>query len=986
MANIEQLNFSLIINESEFDEQIKRVKDKADELNTSITNILGANKKIVPFSDADVKNVENVAKAFKEVAKAEGLAAREAAKTNSRKRTEDAKAEAAAIKEAAKARGVEERETIKTMTAQERLNRLQKEHTSMLGRSSRLWREMGSMMMAYFSIRGAASLIKTLTNVTAEFEMQRITLGAILQDTQEANKIFGQLKELAVMSPFQFKDLATYAKQLSAFSIPVEELYDTTKMLADVSAGLGVGMDRLVLAYGQIRSASFLRGQEVRQLTEAGIPILEELRKQFVELGEEGITVGDVFDKISKRLVPFEMVEKVFKDMTEEGGKFYKMQEVQADTLKGKISNLTDAYQIMFSEIGDKKQGLLKGAVDMARALAENYERVGRIIASLVAVYGAYRGALVAVRVLENAVTLQMRAHASAGASLAKAIQVAVRETNAYKVVMHAIRNINPYVAIGSAIVGVTTALLLANEQAKKFKRELNNISESQYRTAQQSVDQFKSLVQQLKNATQGSQDYRDAISKLNNQYGEYLPNLLNEQNALTEIIRLEGEATNAILARGRAYATVEGQRKIEDKQGKKVDKALLKIQEGLEESGLWDGAVKGIMDNFKSAIEKNRDGNAWDILQEEARKYITDQDRYEAWVDAINKDHAKLRQGAVDYAKAQDKLNEKYEEYNDLLELRWVKRGYSTEEEERRIGHLQQYYDYEIEFIKKRQLSAAETEEELKKNEIARLEAIKKAYQEMNDEAAAQGVAGAWNNQLSEIEEKLRALGGGEKSWIQNIVAPFATGANKDLMADLSEGLTEYAERMRKEYKAVTGELEDATDAYDNLLKKQELGESIDAKALKKSEDLRKSLEGRKTAIENIGGAVGFSIDDKIKKTSGSGSTGKSKQQTELETRRDTLKDIYKWYQKMTEAGMDEGSIQRLLTKYFPDQADIIAGQKYRDVLISIANALGEYDDKAAQALRDDVQATLEEMAADGTLAKISEEWFGADVTIIGK
>ncbi|MBO7452619.1 MAG: amino acid ABC transporter substrate-binding protein [Clostridiales bacterium] len=36
--------------------------------------------------------------------------------------------------------------------------------------------------------------------------------------------------------------------------------------------------------------------------------------------------------------------------------------------------------------------------------------------------------------------------------------------------------------------------------------------------------------------------------------------------------------------------------------------------------------------------------------------------------------------------------------------------------------------------------------------------------------------------------------------------------------------------------------------------------------------------------------------------------------------------------------------------------------------------------------ALRDQVQSTLEEMAKDGTMAKISNEWFGEDITIIGK
>ena len=126
--------------------------------------------------------------------------------------------------------------------------------------------------MNFLSVYAGIRMIKNLATITGEFEMQKISMQAILQDAEKGAAIFERIKELAVISPFQFKDLVSYTKQLSAFSIPYEDLYDTTKMLADLSAGLGVGMDRLILAYGQVRSAAVLRGQELRQFTEAGIP------------------------------------------------------------------------------------------------------------------------------------------------------------------------------------------------------------------------------------------------------------------------------------------------------------------------------------------------------------------------------------------------------------------------------------------------------------------------------------------------------------------------------------------------------------------------------------------------------------------------------------------------------------------------------------------------------------------------------------------
>lgn len=142
-------------------------------------------------------------------------------------------------------------------------------------------------------------------------------------------------------------------------------MYDTTKRLADISAGVGVDMGRIILAYGQVRSAEFLKGTELRQFTEAGIPLLEQLRKKFEELGETGITVGDVFDKISKREVSFQMVKDVLWDLTNEGGQFYNMQGALADTLAGKLSNLRDAYDVMLADIAESNNNTLSKGLDL---------------------------------------------------------------------------------------------------------------------------------------------------------------------------------------------------------------------------------------------------------------------------------------------------------------------------------------------------------------------------------------------------------------------------------------------------------------------------------------------------------------------------------------------------------------------------------------------------------------------------------------------
>ena len=259
-VTIEQLNFELLINDEKFNAKIQEDVDAANKLNATLSQILEIKSKVTSVSSSDVANQKKLNQILADNVKTREKEAREVEKTAHASRMNAITESSKATRENAKNRELEAQAALKTATAQERLNQLQERGRKNLQVTSKLWQQMAAMAATYFSFAGAVNLVKTLTNVTAEFEMQRVTLGAILQDTQKANELFGQLKELAVMSPFQFKDLASYAKQLSAFSIPVGELYDTTKMLADVSAGLGVGMDRLVLAYGQIRSASFLRG------------------------------------------------------------------------------------------------------------------------------------------------------------------------------------------------------------------------------------------------------------------------------------------------------------------------------------------------------------------------------------------------------------------------------------------------------------------------------------------------------------------------------------------------------------------------------------------------------------------------------------------------------------------------------------------------------------------------------------------------------
>lgn len=248
-------------------------------------------------------------------------------------------------------------------------------HRNLMDTSGQLSRQLALL----FSVSQIEGYISKLAKVRGEFELQQRSLQAILQNKSQADQIFNKTVQLAVKSPFQIKELVTFTKQLAAYRIESDKLYDTTKRLADVSAGLGVDMGRLILAYGQVKAAAYLRGTEVRQFTEAGINMYGELQKLFKTRDQADYTTAQIVDMISKRKVTFEDVEQVFENLTSKEGIFYNMQEIQAETLQGKISNLKDSIDVMLNSIGKANEDTLKGAIDTVKVLIDNWETVVNI-------------------------------------------------------------------------------------------------------------------------------------------------------------------------------------------------------------------------------------------------------------------------------------------------------------------------------------------------------------------------------------------------------------------------------------------------------------------------------------------------------------------------------------------------------------------------------------------------------------------------------
>lgn len=251
--------------------------------------------------------------------------------------------------------------------------------------------QLRNKFLGLYSIYAAQNFLRAVVDIGGELENQKIAMASILQDKGKATTIFNQIKKLAVASPFGVMDLNQYAKQLSAYSIPYNELYDTMKRLADISAGVGVDMGRIILAYGQIKAAKFLKGTELRQLTEANILMVDKLAERFSKLEGRIVSAGEVLDMISKKKVTFEDVKDVLWELTDDGGMFNNMQEVLSESVKSKWKNLADAIDIMLGDIAESMGSTLKWTAESLTTLAQNWKEVVPAIEAAVGAFGVYK-------------------------------------------------------------------------------------------------------------------------------------------------------------------------------------------------------------------------------------------------------------------------------------------------------------------------------------------------------------------------------------------------------------------------------------------------------------------------------------------------------------------------------------------------------------------------------------------------------------------
>lgn len=371
---------------------------------------------------------------------------------------------------------------------------------------------VGTAIGAYLSVQALAGFGNELINVRGEFQQMQIALETMLGSKDKADRLMGQVVNLAAKTPFTLTQVGQATKQLLAFQFAEGEVIDTTTRLGNVAAGLSVPLDQLIRAYGQVKAKNKLMGDDMRQFTEAGVPMVAELAKVF------NVTEAEVYKLVETGKVGFDDVKKVISNLTDEGGMFFNLMEKQSKSLTGMVSNLQDAWARMLNEIGQSNEGILADGISGLTNLVDNYEDVIKVVKVLIATYGAYKAAVALSTVATNGLTIAENLHYAALVIAEKAQKLLNMTSLA-----------NPYVALATALAAVVSGLYLfgsKTDEVSEKSKVLNDVTASVANQLQHETSILDVYRKRIEQTNPGSRERIRLVKELNEKYPDLLRNV----------------------------------------------------------------------------------------------------------------------------------------------------------------------------------------------------------------------------------------------------------------------------------------------------------------------------------------------------------------------------------------------------------------------------------------------------------------------------
>lgn len=473
----------------------------------------------------------------------------------------------------------------------------------------------------FFSLAAVKEFGQKIFAVRSEIQSLETSFETLVGNKPQAEELFNSIREFAVNTPMQMKDLASSAQTMMSFNIPVEQIMENLKALGDVSMGDAQKFQSLSLAFSQMSATGKLMGQDLLQMINAGFNPLSTIAERT------GKSISQLKDEMSKGAISADMVRQAFIDATSEGGKFYKMLESKSKTLEGAYSNLQGAIDDMFNEIGKNTQGIISGAIDAATTLVKNYEEVGKAILFIVATYGEYKAAVMVNIALEKAQAFNRLASAKGLTAMQLATSILTEKTKA----LNAVLMKNPYVLVATAVMSAVSAYVIfarstdtAAKKAKALQEELKN----QDRELGENRASLQRLQTEWKNLTsdkekkQWIEDNKDEFHNL----GIEIDTVQDAENAFVNnsgaiIKAMELRAKAAAYA---AMATRSYQAALENREEAKArgGKSLKEAGKGVLRNGIY--GLGDLYTSFRTAwnqsVADQEEQNAKDYLAEQKK------------------------------------------------------------------------------------------------------------------------------------------------------------------------------------------------------------------------------------------------------------------------------------------------------------------------------------------------------------------------------
>ncbi len=404
----------------------------------------------------------------------------------------------------------------------------------------------GALAASIFAFGGIQDFFGKVVIMRGEFQQLEISLNTMLGSAEQAKKLMDQLATTAARTPFDLSGIASSAKQLLAYGFAAEQVNDTILRLGDVAAGLSQPLGDIVYLYGTLKASGRVTNIDIRQFANRGIPIYEELAKVL------GKNTDEINKLVSAGKVGFPDIEKAFANMTNEGGRFANLMQEQSKSITGQISNLHDNVDMMLNEIGKSSEGFISKGIAGVAFLVEHYEKVGKIIVSLIATYGVYRAAIITNIALTRSLAVAAKQDA-----IAKGLQtIATTSLTAATKKLTTAMLANPYGAIAVAITSVLSLMWAFRDStsaAERAQDEYNKTKEEATKREEEHKRKVDALLSSVQSEASSTSDRRDALAQLSAFYPEIFEKYDTESIKLADIVKLKRE-----------IAELDGKKKLE--------------------------------------------------------------------------------------------------------------------------------------------------------------------------------------------------------------------------------------------------------------------------------------------------------------------------------------------------------------------------------------------------------------------------------------